>query len=83
LEEKAAKLVKAEQVLQKLYDAINAAGFAVMQTSGAWSIHDISKLAEVDHQKTLLVIEENIDLRAQVQLLKAELGKCGFEHKVE
>ena len=45
LEEKAAKLAKMEVVVQKLYDAINTAGFAVMQTSGEWSIHDISKLA--------------------------------------
>lgn len=30
----------------KLREAIRAAGFAVMETSGAWSIHDVSEKAK-------------------------------------
>lgn len=58
----------------KLREAIRDAGFAVMETSGKWSIHCVTDEAkrqrEVDEQHTAHIINENIDLSAQVRLLR-------------
>lgn len=55
----------------KLREAVAAAGFAVLQTSGKWSIHDVSEKAKaaaaVDDAKTLAVINENIAATRQLR----------------
>lgn len=54
----------------QLRGAIARAGFAVMQTSGDWTIHDISKAHERDQKRTDAVISDNIDLKVQVRELE-------------
>ena len=63
---------------QKLREAIRDAGFSVMQTSGRWSIHDVSKLADAEREKTNQVISENIDLEIKVSKFEAAI-KDAFE----
>ena len=63
---------------EKLREAIRNAGFSVMQTSGRWSIHDVSKLAEAEQEKTNQIIGENIDLGIKVSKLEAAI-KEAFE----
>jgi len=55
----------------KLREAIRDAGFQVMQTSGKWSIHDVSELAKRDEERTAQVILENIELTASRERLRA------------
>ncbi len=59
----------------KLRDAIKRAGFGLMQTSGHWSIHDVSQLARQDQEKTVEVINQNIELRAAIEAKDAALRK--------
>ncbi len=70
------RAVEAER--DKLRAAIQKAGFSVMETSGEWSIHDVSELAQkraaADDAKTTTVINENIKLLQQVQRLEAARG---------
>lgn len=49
----------------KLREAIRDAGFSVMQTSGKWSIHDVSERAAADENRTAEVISRNIELEAE------------------
>lgn len=49
--------------------AIKRAGFSVMQTSGDWSICDVSEYGKQQEAKTLEVATENVDL-------KVALKKC-------
>jgi len=63
---------------EKLREAIRDAGFSVMQTSGRWSIHDVSKLAEIEQAKTNEIIGQNIDLEIKVKKLEATI-KEAFE----
>jgi hypothetical protein len=63
---------------EKLREAIRDAGFSVMQTSGRWSIHDVSKLADAEREKTNEIISENIDLGMKVSKLEAAI-KEAFE----
>jgi hypothetical protein len=63
---------------EKLREAIRDAGFSVMQTSGRWSIHDVSKLADAEREKTNQVISENIDLEIKVSKFEAAI-KDAFE----
>lgn len=62
----------------KLREAIRDAGFSVMQTSGRWSIHDVSKFAEAEQEKTNQIIGENINLELRVKELEFTL-KEAFE----
>lgn len=57
----------------KLRDAICDADFVVMETSGKWSIHDVSEKAKADDERTAEVIMRNIDLERRVAELEAEL----------
>lgn len=61
----------------KLRGAIDRAGFAVMKTSGDWSIHDVSEAAKKDAEKTAEVIAENIDLTQRLAAAEGELRKKG------
>jgi len=63
---------------EKLREAIRDAGFSVMQTSGRWSIHDVSNLADAEREKTNQIISENIDLGIKVSKLEAAV-KDAFE----
>jgi hypothetical protein len=53
----------------KLRKAVRAAGFAVMQTSGDWSIHDVSEKAEHRCVEEDRIINENINLIREVKRL--------------
>jgi len=61
---------------EKLREAIRDAGFSVMQTSGRWSIHDVSKLAEAEQEKTNQIIGENIDLGIKVKHLETTIKEA-------
>ncbi len=59
-----AELADTKRQLAKLRGAIERAGFAIMQTSGDWSIHDVSELAEAESRKTVEVINRNVELES-------------------
>ena len=48
----------------RLRSAIKRAGFGVCQTSGDWSIHDVSELGKAEESRTLEVINQNIELES-------------------
>ena len=50
--------------LAKLRDACTRAGFGIMETSGDWSLHDVSPRAKELDQQTLDVINKNVELEA-------------------
>lgn len=56
----------------KLRDAIRRAGFSVCQTSGDWTIHDVSELGKREQEKTAEVIVENMELSIENQKLRAD-----------
>ena len=60
----------------KLREAIRDAGFEVMQTSGRWSIHDVSKLGIAEQERTSEIISENIDLGIRVKQLESEIREA-------
>lgn len=66
--------LKAER--DKLRAAIKYAGFAVMETSGDWSIHDVSELGKREQEKTMAVISENVDLTTQLAQAREELHRA-------
>lgn len=72
-----ADLAAAVAERDRLREAIRDAGFSIMQTSGKWSIHDVSEKAkaqeEADDAKTTEVINENITLTARVAELEGNL----------
>lgn len=57
----------------KLREAVRAAGFAVMETSGAWSIHDVSERGKAEEAKALEVATRNVDLEVEVAKLREVL----------
>lgn len=59
------KIESLEAEVASLREAIKLAGFSVMQTSGQWSIHDVSQLAEREQERTLEVINQNVELEAE------------------
>lgn len=61
---------------EKLREAIRDAGFSVMQTSGRWSIHDVSELAKAEQAKTDEVIRQNIDLEIKVKQLESAVKEA-------
>ncbi len=64
-----------QQEVVKLREAIRDAGFAVMQTSGKWSIHDVSEKAKAqaafDDKRTTELIMENIRLEKELSETRA------------
>lgn len=69
-------LIAARTERNRLREAISDAGFSVMQTSGRWSIHDVSKLAEIEQAKTNEIIGQNIDLEIKVKKLEATINEA-------
>lgn len=61
---------------EKLREAIRDAGFEVMQTSGRWSIHDVSELGIAEQEKTAEIICENIDLGIKVKRLESAINEA-------
>lgn len=59
--------------LAKLRDAVRRAGFAVCQTSGDWTIHDVSELGKAEEARTLEVVNRNVDLEVENQRLQGIL----------
>jgi hypothetical protein len=64
----------------KLREAIKRAGFAVMQTSGDWSIHDVSKLADQEREKTAAIIARDIELEHALDSLVETIETEGLTH---
>lgn len=67
-----ADFLKLREEVKQLRNAIKQAGFAVMETSGDWSIHDISELGKREQEKTMEVISQNVDLTVENERLKKE-----------
>ena len=63
----------AQKEVANLRAAITAAGFAVMQTSGAWSIHDVSEHGKTEEAKSLEVASQNVWLEVENERLRAAL----------
>lgn len=78
IREDAAKAGAAEEN-RKLREAIRDAGFAVMQTSGKWSIHCVTEKARRAEEVEDRLISSNLDLELQVQELKAEVNRLSEE----
>lgn len=55
--------------------AIKEAGFEILKASNGWSIHDVSKKAKYDEERTTAVIRENIDLILKVREQAAQVAK--------
>jgi hypothetical protein len=55
--------------------AIRDAGFAVMETSGKWSIHDVSEKAKADDAVTMRVATGNVYLQIERDKLAADLAR--------
>ena len=54
----------------KLREAIKRGGFAVMQTSGAWDIYDVSEKGKAADAKSLEVATENVELSVELKRLR-------------
>lgn len=61
---------KAEAEVEKLRGAIRQYGLTVMQTSGEWSLHDVSEVGRIEEEKTLAVVNRNIELEVEVEQLR-------------
>lgn len=59
--------------IAKLRAAIRRAGFSVMETSGAWSIHDVSEKGKADDAKSLEVATRNVYLEIENEKLRSAL----------
>jgi hypothetical protein len=60
---------------EKLRTAIKDAGFSVMETSGNWSIHDVSEAARVEDERTLDVVNRNIELEVENTELRKTIAR--------
>lgn len=67
-------LFQADEEIKKLYDAIRSAGFVVCQTSGEWTLHDVTEQGKVEQERCLEVANKNVDLEIENTWLKAELA---------
>ena len=54
------------QEVGKLRDAIRRAGFGVCETSGNWTIHDVSEHGKREEERHLRTINENVDLTVKL-----------------
>lgn len=70
------KFRAAEAENAKLRAAIKDAGFAVMETSGAWSIHDVSEKGKVDEARELEVATKNVTLEVENLKLRGVLAEA-------
>lgn len=59
-------LQAAREENERLTEAIRRAGFGVCQTSGNWTIHDISEHGKAEEKRTMEVINENVELTMQL-----------------
>ena len=66
--------IETEWERNRLRRAIRDSGYAVMRTSGGWSLHDVSEAAVREQERTLEVINENLDLRSENRILSARLS---------
>lgn len=69
------RIEELEAEVAKLRGAIRQYGLQVCQTSGDWSLHDTSHLAEQEQARTAQVIHENIDLESQLRAAQAEVTR--------
>jgi len=59
----------------KLRDAIRRAGFQVCQTSGDWTIHDVSEYGKAEEARSLEVATRNVELELQVERLTGQVNR--------
>ena len=71
---------KAIRDVKKLRDAIRRYGLQVCQSSGDWTLHDVSDLAKVEQEQTTQVINENIELTLKVRTLEAAIRTHYEQH---
>lgn len=57
----------------KLRDAIRRAGFQVCQTSGDWTIHDVSEYGKAEEARSLEVATRNVELELENSRLRREI----------
>lgn len=67
---KSAEMSRAE--IANLRGAIKRAGFEVMQTSGDWSLYDVSEKAKAAEAKELEVVNANVELEVKIAGLQSE-----------
>ena len=70
----------AKEEVAKIRAAIKRAGFAVMQTSGDWSIHDVSAKAKIDEERETRLISEHLDMLLMLKALVPEQYGCLKKH---
>lgn len=58
---------------EKLRSAIRRAGFGVCETSGDWTIHDVSEQGKAEEKRTLEVINQNVELECRVKRLETAI----------
>lgn len=73
----------------KLRDACTRAEMGIMETSGEWSLHDVSARGKELEQQTLDIVNRNVDLevesadlRAEVERLREELTKANKQSEL-
>lgn len=67
-------LIAQAQEADKLRAAVRSAGFAVMETSGAWSIHDASERGKAEEAKSLEVATRNVELEIESERLRKDIA---------
>ncbi len=60
--------------ITQLRSAIRDAGFEVCQTSGAWTLHDVSEYGKAEEEKSFAVATRNVDLEIEIKRLQEELA---------
>lgn len=68
------QLAEAQAREEKLRGAIRDYGLTVMQTSGAWSLHDTSQLGQARDAKELEVATRNVELEVENSRLREMIG---------
>jgi len=83
IENDAAEKVRSLRVERdKLRDAIRRAGFQVCQTSGDWTLHDVSEYGKKEEARSLEVATRNVDLELQVERLTRQVGRLCPESRM-
>lgn len=59
-----------EEKYRKLRQAVHVAGFGIMETSGAWSIHEVTDRAKAQEAVDLRIANEMVDLQVENRKLK-------------
>lgn len=78
--------LKPHDDMAKMRAAVVDAGFGIMQTSGKWSIHDVSEAAKAEDERITKMITDNIcmekqlrDARVLAEIISGMLGDTDVE----